>query len=121
MTLTILATVAAALGLYLVIRPALKALPQLKAFYMEAESIEQKVWAVCWRSSTVAVSYGGTAAGFAVSNLDRAAAIVGDEQMKAGVQHAFGAYPQAVGIVLMVFSAIVFAARMRSIVKSVGG
>jgi hypothetical protein len=113
----ILAALVGAIGIYLVIRPTLKALPQLKAFYADADTFWQKVWAVCYQSATVVVSYVGGALGLAVSQLDTVAALVGDPGLQAEVSKVFGGNPQMLGGVMIAFSVIVFAARMRSIVK----
>ena len=106
-----------ALGIYLVIRPILKATPQFKDFYAEADTFWQKVFAFSYNSATVTVSYIGSALGFGVSQLDTVAALVGDPQLQAEVSKVFGNNPKMLGYVLIGFSVIVFTARMRSIVR----
>jgi hypothetical protein len=112
-----LAALVGVLGIYLVIRPTLKALPQFKAFYAEADTIWQKAFALAYKSATVIVSYVGAAIGFALSQLGTVAALVGDPSFQAEVSKVIGADTRVLGVVMIGFSVIVFAARMRSIVQ----
>lgn len=113
----IFAALVGAIGIYLVVRPMLKALPQFRAFYAEADTFRQKVFAIAYNSSTVVVSYAGAAFGFVFSQLDTIASMVGDPRFQTEVSNALGSNPKVLGYCMIGFSAIVFAARMRSIAK----
>lgn len=110
--LTILLVLA---GLYLVTRPALKALPQLKAFYAEADTFWQKLAALAWRSATVAWSYVMAAIALVLQSLDSIAAALGDPEFKAQVSDWLGADPRTLGHVMLGIAVVTFVARMRAI------
>jgi hypothetical protein len=112
-----LAVCLAVVGIYLVVRPMLHAMPRFKAFYDEADTIWQKAFALAYRSATVVVSYVGAAIGFGMNQLDTIAKLVGDPGFQGEVSKVIGADTRVLGGVLLAFSIIVFASRMRSIVN----
>lgn len=77
----------------------------------------QKIWDVCGRSATMAVQYAGLAFGIVVANLDNIAAVIGDPGFVTWAQSWLGANPKAWGIVMMIFSSVTMAARLRTLIK----
>ncbi|WP_043159319.1 hypothetical protein [Bradyrhizobium sp. Ai1a-2] len=116
---TVLAASLAALGIYLVLRPTLHALPQLKAAYARADTFWGKAFALAHKSATIVVTYVGAAIGFLLEQLDTIARVVGDPSFQEQVSKVLGADTRVLGVVMIGFSAIVFASRMRSIIKGV--
>ncbi len=57
-------------GYALFLRPVLRAMPQLKDFYAEADGFWEKVWALCGNSLTMAWSYGLAGIGFLMQWLE---------------------------------------------------
>lgn len=104
-------------GYVLFLRPVLRALPQLKDFYAEADGFWQKVWALCGKSVTLAWSYAVQAIGWALQWVDPIAGMVGDPDLRQQITDTLGANPKILGYVLMGISAITIAARLRSITK----
>jgi hypothetical protein len=101
----------------LFLRPVLRALPQMKAFYADADGFWQKAWALCGKSLTLAFSYGVQAVGVALQWIDPIADMVGDPDLRTQITNTLQANPKALGYVLMMISAITIAARLRSIAK----
>lgn len=104
-------------GGYLVIRPTLAGMPQLKAFYAEADTFWAKLWALAWNSATVIWSYVLAVGGFLFNQIDTLATFAGDPQLKEQISNAFGADTKTLGYVMMGIAFITFASRMRSIVR----
>ena len=94
----------------LFLRPVLRALPQMKAFYADADGFWQKAWALCGKSLTLAFSY-GVQADVTIADM------VGDPDLRTQITNTLQANPKALGYVLMMISAITIAARLRSIAK----
>lgn len=99
------------------LRPVLKAMPALKEFYAEADTVWQKIWAVCGKSLTMAWSYFVLVAGAVLNQIDTIAATLGDPNFKQQVMSIIGADPKVLGYFAMVVSAVTIAARLRSIAK----
>lgn len=102
----------------LFVRPWLRALPAFKSFYAEADTVWQKVWAVCGKSVTMAWSYALAALGAIWSQIDTIATTFGDPNFKQQVTELIGADPKAIGYFAMVVSAVTIAARLRSLTKA---
>lgn len=113
----VLTVLVLALCAYLVIRPTLRAMPRLKTFYDDADTFREKLWALCYKSATNALSYALMALGFVMDRIDMLATVLGDPQFKEQLSAAIGADTKVLGWVLMVISVLIFASRMRSIVR----
>ncbi|WKA31615.1 hypothetical protein [Bradyrhizobium roseum] len=100
------------------VRPVLRAVPAFRSFYAEADSVWQKVWAVCGKSLTVAWSYLVLAASTVLSQIDLLAATLGDPNFKEQVTGVIGTDPKVLGYFAMVVSTVTIAARLRSIGKA---
>ncbi len=106
------------IGTYIaIIRPILMARPVARDMIAEADGVWAKIWALCYQSATVVVSYGGIVVGFIMNMLDIAGSMLSDPSFQDQVRSLLGGNPKLLGGVLMAISAIVFAARMRSIIK----
>jgi len=103
---------------FMFVRPMLAAIPSFKAFYTEADSFWQKVWAVCGRSVTMAWSYFLGVVGGLLNQLDNIASTLGDPNFKQQVTDFLHADPKALGYFAMTVSAVTIAARLRSIAKT---
>lgn len=103
---------------YMFLRPALKARPAFAKFYAEAGTIEQKLWALCGKSLTMAWSYLLGLIGGILNQLDNIAATLGDPNFKQQVTDFLHADPKALGYFVMTVSAVTIAARLRSIAKT---
>lgn len=115
---TIILIVPGLVAAYLIfIRPWLKALPALKGFYEEADTVWQKVWALCGNSITMLWSYILMAMGTIWSQIDTLASTLGDPNFKQQVTSLIGADPKAIGYFAMMVSAVTIASRLRSIAK----
>jgi hypothetical protein len=101
----------------ILLRPVLKAMPALKAFYDEADTFWQKAWAVCGNSLTMVWSYFLMIAGGLLNQVDNIAATLGDPNFKEQVAQIIGTDPKALGYFAMTVSAVTIAARLRSIAK----
>ena len=102
----------------LFVRPVLKALPELKAFYAEADGFWAKVWVIC-RSVTNVWAALLTGLGGLWQYLDPVATALGEPDLKQQILDLLKDHPSIVGYVLMVISGITLAARLRSIGKGV--
>jgi hypothetical protein len=101
------------------IRPYLKSIPVVAAFYAEADGFLGKVWALVHRSATVAWSYTLLLGGTVFNQLDNIATALGDPDLKTQVSTFFSADTKAIGWFLMGTALVTLAARLRSIVKVV--
>lgn len=99
-------------------RPVLKALPALKSFYTEADTLWGKVWALFGRSMTVVWSFAVAAASTAFNYVDPLAAMLGAPDFKSQVMTLLKDNPQYLGYFAMLVSGITIAARLRSIAKA---
>jgi hypothetical protein len=99
------------------IRPYLKSIPVVAAFYAEADGFLGKVWALVHRSATVAWSYTLLLGGTVFNQLDNIATALGDPDLKTQVSTFFSADTKAIGWFLMGTALVTLAARLRSIVK----
>jgi hypothetical protein len=77
----------------------------------------QKIWAVCGRSATVAVGYAGVIGGILYANLDQIAGAVVDPTFTAWVHSVVDSHPVIAKYSFSAFSAIVIAARLRTLIK----
>jgi hypothetical protein len=102
---------------FIFLRPLLKAIPALQAFYTEADGFWAKVSALTWHSLTVAWSYVLLVIGFLLQSIEPIANALGDPDIKAQVTGALQADPQILAYILMGISAITLAARLRSMAK----
>jgi hypothetical protein len=100
------------------VRPILRAVPQLKGFYAEADGFWAKIWAVCGKSATMAWSYIMALIGSVMQAVEPIASMLGDPDVKQQVTDALGANPQLLGYVLMGISAVTIASRLRSLAKA---
>lgn len=103
---------------FMFLRPILQAVPALRKFYAEADTIWQKVWAVCGKSLTMVWSYFLMLVGGLLDQLDNIAATMGDAGFKQQVSDFLHADPKALGYFAMAVSAVTIAARLRSIAKA---
>ena len=103
----------------LFLRPVLKALPTLKAFYAQADGFWAKVWVVCGRSVTNLWAALLGAIGVAWQYLDPLAAALGQPDLKQQILDMVKDHPSITGYVLTAIGAITLAARLRSIGKGV--
>lgn len=101
-----------------VVRPILRALPVLKAFYDRADTAWAKAKALAWNSLTVAWSYVMAAAGVVMQQLDGIADIFGDPDLKANLSTVIGADTRTLGYVLLAISGVTLLTRLRSIGKA---
>ena len=76
------------------IRPLLAAMPQLKAFYAEADGFWGTVWAICGKSATLAWSYLLAGVGILVQFIDPLAAAFGDPDLHNQVTNALASDPK---------------------------
>jgi hypothetical protein len=104
-------------GYVLFLRPVLRALPQFKAFYAQADGFWQTVWALCGKSTTLAVSAGVQVVGMALQMIDPVASLLGDPDLKQTIADALQTNPKVLGWVMMFISAITIAARLRGLAK----
>lgn len=102
----------------LFVRPVLRALPQLKSFYAEADGFWEKAWALCGKSVTLAFSYVVQAIGWLLQWIDPIASMVGDPDLRTQITETLQANPKILGYVMVGISAITIAARLRSITKA---
>lgn len=99
------------------IRPILKALPAFKRFYVEADTVWGKVWALFGRSVTVAWSVFVAVAASAFDYIDPVATALGSPDFKEQVASLLKNNPQYIGYFAMFVSAVTIVARLRSIAK----
>jgi hypothetical protein len=99
------------------LRPVLRAMPALKEFYTEADTLRQKAWALCGNSLTIAWSYSLIIAGGILNQIDPIAATLGDPNFRQQVAEVLHSDPKALGYFAMTVSAVTIAARLRSIAK----
>jgi len=97
------------------IRPLLAAMPQLKAFYAEADGFWGTVWAICGKSATLAWSYLLAGLGVLVQFIDPLAAAFGDPDLHNQVTSALASDPKILGYFAMAVAAITLASRLRTI------
>lgn len=100
---------------WLFLRPVLRAMPAFKQFYTEADGFWEKVWAVCGRSATLALSYFIQALSWSLQWIDPIATFFGDPELREQITVALKADPKILGYVLMLISALTIAARVRSL------
>ena len=103
----------------LFVRPVLRALPALKAFYAQADGFWAKLSALGGHSVTIAWGYFMTAVGFAATWIEPLGNAVGDPELKNQITSMLQSNPQVLGYFMMAVSAITIAARLRSIGKGV--
>lgn len=104
-------------GYVLLLRPVLHAIPALKGFYDEADTIWGKVWAIMGKSVTVLWGLFLSAAATAFSWLDPLASALGDPDLKAQIMNVLKNNPQILGYALFGISLVTVLARLRSIGK----
>ena len=103
----------------LFVRPVLKALPALKAFYVKADGFWAKLSALGGHSATIAWSYFMTVVGMAATWIEPLGNAVGDPELKNQITSLLQSNPKLLGYFMMAVSAITIAARLRSIGKGV--
>jgi hypothetical protein len=101
------------------LRPMLRALPQFKAFYAEADSFWAKVWALCGRSATFAFAGFVQLVGWALQSIDPLAKALGDPDMQAQITAHLQANPKVLGYVMIAISVITVMARLRTYAKDI--
>jgi len=99
------------------LRPWLRKIPALLAFYAEADGFWARVWAYCGKSVTVAWGYLLGGFGSAMALLDPLAKVVGDPDLKDQVTTLLQSNPKVLGYITIWISLVTIAARMRSIAK----
>ena len=104
-------------GYALFLRPVLRALPQLKDFYAEADGFWAKVWAVCGKSVTIVWGLVLQLLGQGLQWIDPIASMLGDPELRTQITETLQTNPKVLGYVLMVISAVTIAARLRSFAK----
>ncbi|MGJ5032332.1 hypothetical protein ACQR1I_36225 [Bradyrhizobium sp. HKCCYLS2038] len=106
----------------LVLRPVLRALPAFREFYAEADGFWAKVWALCFRSATIAMAYALAAPSIALEVFDRLAALLGDPELNAKQQilDALKDHPSLLSAAGLAMSAVIVIARLRSIGRVAG-
>lgn len=104
---------------YMVIRPTRSALPQLKAFYVEADTFWQKASALAWHKASVAWSYLLFVLGWLVNQLDSVAALAGDPDFREQIANLLGADPKLLSYVMIGVSLLIFINRMKAVGRSV--
>lgn len=105
-------------GYALFLRPVLRALPQLKDFYAEADGFWAKVWALCGRSITIVWGLALQVLGQALQWIDPIASALGDPDLRTQITDTLQTNPKILGYVLMGISFITIAARLRGIGKT---
>ena len=103
---------------FMVLRHALKSIPALKQFYVEADGFWAKVWALCGKEITIAWSYAVIGIGAAIQWIDPIAATLGDPDLRTQITNALSTDPKVLGYFAMAVSLITILARLRSIGKS---
>lgn len=104
-------------GYALFLRPVLRALPQLKQFYAEADGFWAKVWVFTGKSVTMAWAYVIQAIGWALQWIDPLANMVGDPDLRTQITDTLQANPKFLGYILMGISFVTIAARLRGLAK----
>jgi|SRR6266478_322840 len=99
------------------VRPLLKAIPQLKAFYAEADGFWAKVSALGWHSASIAWGYFLAFVGFGMAWIEPIGAAIGDPDIKNQVINTLQTNPKVLAYGMMAMSLITIAARLRSIAK----
>lgn len=99
------------------VRPLLKAIPQLKQFYADADGFWAKVSALGWHSATIAWSYFMIVVGLIMNWIEPLATALGDPDIKSQVTNILQADPKILAYAMMAISTITIAARLRSIAK----
>jgi hypothetical protein len=106
-----------AIGVYLVVRPILRATPRFAEFYADADTFWQKVSAFAYNSSTVALAYALWAIGALTSQLDALTLVLADPQVKQQINNVLGGNPKLLGYAEILIGVLFFRARMRSILR----
>ena len=97
------------------VRPLIKALPALKAFYAEADSIWSKLSALAWRSASIAWGMLVAMVSATAQLIDQFSAALGDPDLKQQIQDFFAGYGPTV---LLGVSLVFIVARLRSIIAA---
>jgi len=100
------------------VRPLIKALPALKLFYAEADTLWSKLSALAWRSASIAWGILVAMVSAATQLVDQFAAALGDPDLKQQIQGFFAGYGPTV---LLGVSLVFIAARLRSIIVASRG
>jgi hypothetical protein len=103
----------------LFVRPVLAALPVFKKLYANADGFWQTAWALCGKSTTLAVSYAVQAVGWAFQAIDPVAELLNDPDLKQTIADTLQASPTTLGRVMSLISIVIIAARVRSLFKKV--
>ncbi len=103
----------------LFLRPVLKALPALKAFYAQADGFWAKVSAIGGHSATIAWGYILGGIGSCVALIEPLANLLGAPDFKTQVATALADHPEYMGYFTIAVSVVTIAARLRSIGKGV--
>ncbi len=93
---------------------AVAALPQLKAFYAEADTFWQKASALAWHKASVAWSYLLFVLGWLVNQIDRLASLAGDPDFREQIANVLGADPKLLSYIMIGISLLVFVNRMKA-------
>jgi hypothetical protein len=101
------------------VRPMLRALPQFKAFYAEADGFWARVWALCGKSATFAFAGFVQLVGWSLQSIDPLAKALGDPDMQAQITAHLQANPKVLGYVMIAISIITVMARLRTYAKDI--
>jgi len=100
------------------VRPLIKALPTLKSFYAEADTVWSRLCALAWRSASIAWGILVAVASVATQLVDQFSAALGDPDLKQQIQDFFAGYGPTV---LLGVSLVFIVARFRSIIAASKG
>lgn len=103
---------------FLFVRPALHSVPAFKTFWAEADGFWEKVWALCGKSVTMALSYFIQALGWLLQWMDPISNFFGDPDLRQQLTETLQANPKVLGYVLMAISVCTIAARLHSMKPS---
>lgn len=101
-------------GYVLFLRPVLRALPQLKEFYANADGFWAKLKALSGNSITIAWGIALQIMGNLLQWIDPIANMLGDPDLRTQITETLQTNPKILGYVLMGISAVTIAARLRS-------
>lgn len=105
-------------GYILFLRPVLRALPQLKEFYANADGFWAKIKALSGNSLTIAWAYAMQIVGNLLQWIDPIANMLGDPDLRTQITETLQTNPKILGYVLMGISAVTIAARLRSFARA---
>jgi len=103
---------------FMILRPILKAIPQFKKFYAEADGFWMKLSALGGHSLSIAWGYFMMVMGMLGSLVDMLGSALGDPELKQQITDQLsGINPKAAGVALMIISLVTIVARLRTLVR----